>query len=271
MGQRKSFDITGAALVTGASTGIGRALAYELARKGFDLVLTALPHEGLPEMAADIESSCAVRVWVIELDLLGEQPIAKIEELLDKECIRLQLLVNNAGIGSASPFLDLKPAFYDRQMKLNMVLPVLLTRTLLPRMLKTGSPAILNVSSLGSFFHIPGKEVYVGTKAMMRSFSHSLRLAFRSSGLKVCVVCPGPVDTNQRVRKANQTLKGFVRKTVLQPEQVAEDAVRALLSGKNEAVPGRFNRLLLWVQKLMPARLREEIIERQFRKQLRGN
>lgn len=271
MDQRKSFEITGAALVTGASTGIGRALAYVLARKGFNLVLTALPNEGLPELAEDIERSCAVRVWVLELDLLGEQATLHIQEFLARERIPLQVLVNNAGIGSAAPFLDLEPAFYDRQMKLNMVLPVLLTRALLPEMLKTGSPAILNVSSLGSFFHIPGKEVYVATKAMMRSFSHSLRLAFRTSGLKVCVVCPGPVDTNHRVRQANQTLRGFVRKTVLQPEQVAEAAVRALLSGKDEVVPGGINRLLLRVQKMLPAGLREKIIERQFQRQLRGN
>jgi short-subunit dehydrogenase len=224
--------------------------------------LTALPHEGLPEVALAIERSFSVKVWVLELNLLDPQAILLIEQFLDTEQIPVQMLVNNAGVGSAAPFLDLDLSFYHLQMKLN---------ALLPRMLKAGSPAILNISSLGSFFHIPGKEVYVATKSMMRSFSHSLRIAFRTNGLKVCVVCPGPVDTNDRVREANQTLRGLVRYTVLQPEQVAEVAVRALLNGRHEVVPGVFNRMLMWIQTIMPARLREEIIERQFKKQTKNN
>ena len=191
----------------------------------------------------------------------------KVFDDISARSIPVNILVNNAGIGSSGIFEQFPLSFYDRQMKLNMGTVVFLTHLLLPSLLQKPKAFILNVSSLGAFFNMPNKEVYIATKSFILSFSRSLQNRFRGSGLHISVLCPGPVNTNPRLHEANGKLSGLAKMTVMTADDVAALAVSSLFSYREIIIPGRLNNFLLGFNRLMPAFLRNYLINREMNKQ----
>jgi short-subunit dehydrogenase len=146
--------------------------------------------------------------------------------------------------------------------------PVLLCRQFIPDMLASNRNCyILNVGSLGGFFHIPNKEVYGATKAFIYSFTQSLQLKLEGTLVSLIVICPGPVETNERLRDAHKNMKGLAKRAVMFPEEVAEKALNALFSGKKVFVPGKVNNLFLKLDWIVPSFIKNRILRKEMKRQ----
>jgi uncharacterized protein len=267
MGKAKPVKLKYTALITGASQGIGYAFAKELASRGCDLYLVSLPGENLPQKSVELSSRYNIQCFFLEISLESLANCQCVYDDICKRSIPINILINNAGIGSSGIFEQFPLSFYDRQMKLNMEAVVFLTHLLLPVLIEKPKAFILNVSSLGAFFNMPHKEVYIATKSFILSFSRSLQNRFRGSGLHISVLCPGPVNTNRRLHEANGKLSGLAKMAVMTADEVAELAINDLFSCHEIIIPGKLNNFLLGFNRLIPAFLRNYLINREMKKQ----
>ena len=252
------------AIVTGASEGLGKSFAIELAGRNVNLVLVALPGSGLPELASFIRKNFAVAVHHLEIDLTNTESYAEIFTWLKEQHIIAHLLINNAGLGNWSWFEDKNIAFYKMQIELNVITPVLLTRLFLAQADAAVTSYILNVGSLGGLFLVPKKQVYGATKSFIRYFTKCLQLELYGSNVKLSLLSPGGINTKPELLVMNNTLKGISKATILEPEQVARIAIDGLLKGKKEIIPGVVNRLLVLLNSLLPAYIKDNIIKRRL-------
>jgi short-subunit dehydrogenase len=233
----------GAALVTGASSGIGRELAKQLAARGMDLVITARSRESLEALAGEITSQHRVRAASVSVDL------GTIEgaERVDQECRRLgmpiDLLVNNAGFGIYGPFGSQGAAREAELIRLNVMAPVELAARLLPEMMARGHGIILNVASTAAFAPVPWISNYAATKAHLLSWTHSLDVELEGTGVRAMLLCPGSTETNfHRVSGAagRQRSNLFPQ---LSAEEVARQCLAGIDRGQRVIVTGWVNRL----------------------------
>lgn len=258
------------ALITGASEGLGKAFAIELATREFDLVLVSLQASALPELARFIEKNYSVRVIFFEMDLtLLENCVFLFNSLKEKNLI-VNVLINNAGMGNRSGFEEKSLAFYKKQIELNTITPVLLTRLFLEQVCINESSYLLNVGSLGGLFLVPKKQVYGATKSFIRYFTKCLRLELSHTKVSVSLLSPGGINTKPELLAFNHTLKGISRFSILEPEAVAKIAIEGMLHGKKEIIPGISNKILVFFAAIFPGYLKERIIKKQSGKYLEG-
>ena len=256
------------ALVTGAGAGLGFAFACEMAKRGFNIILVSLPGEDLANKALSMSEEFKVDVRTYETDLGLEANCLGLHNWVEQEGLQVTVLINNAGIGSTNPFLDFKPGFYTKQILVNIMAPVLLCRLFIPAMIENKKKAyILNVGSLGGFFHIPNKEVYGATKAFIHSFTNALQLKLKGTPVSMMVLCPGPVETNERLKDAHKNMKGLAKKAVMHPHEVAAVAVDALFQGKKILVPGKINNLFLALDWVVPNFIKNSILRKEMKRQ----
>lgn len=252
------------ALVTGASMGIGRALSIETAKRGYHLALVALPGSNLEKLAAYIRKHFDVTVIFMEIDLTTPQAPMQIFHWIKKENITLQILINNAGLGHLGPFTDYSYEFYQKLIRLNIESVVLLSRLFIPELQKNYESYILNLGSIASFFPIPYKVAYAGSKMFVYSFSRALREELKKDNIKVSVLCPGPILTNQdviaRIRKG-----GFWGKlSCMRAQDMAKTTLNKLFRGKAVIIPGAVNKLLTCLNFILPPGLKQQILARKF-------
>jgi len=252
------------AIVTGASEGLGKSFAIELAGRNINLVLVALPGSGLPELASFIRKNFGVTIHHLEIDLTHAESYSEIFTWLKERRITAHLLINNAGLGNWSWFEDKNIAFYKMQIELNVITPVLLTRLFLAQTDAAVTSYILNVGSLGGLFLVPKKQVYGATKSFIRYFTKCLQLELYGSNVKLSLLSPGGINTKPELLVMNNTLKGISKATIQEPEKVARIAIDGLLKGKKEIIPGVLNRLLVLLNSLLPAYVKDNIIKRRL-------
>jgi len=157
-------------LITGAGSGIGRALAVDAARRGWNLILTALPEEDLDQLSEKLKKEYKIDVKFFEIDLTKQEAPLKVFLWCQNQCLNVNRLVNNAGIiSSGRPFEEDSYTFYEKMMGVNVVAVTLLTRVFLPELKKHSHAGILNVGSTGSFVPFPYKTVYGATKSFIYS------------------------------------------------------------------------------------------------------
>jgi short-subunit dehydrogenase len=255
------------ALVTGSGSGIGYAFAEALAKRGHHVIMVSLPGEELPAKAEQLAQKYKVQTRAIEVDLCDPATCQRIFEELKSRGYVVDILINNAGIGSNARFADFQSEFYHRQITLNTIVPVTLCRLFLPEMSKLKKAYILNMASMAAFFHMPHKEVYSATKSFIYSFSRSLQLSLIGTPVSLTVICPGGVESNERLQKLHEQLKGLPKRAVMMPEAVAEESLDALFSGKKYHVPGRINRLLLRLDKIVPTFMKTAFIRKEMERQ----
>lgn len=253
------------ALITGASTGIGRAIAEELASRGHNLILAALPDDKLQETVSQIKGKYQILIESYEADLTAiNEPEALFQWCITKG-YRINILVNNAGLGHEGAFETTPLHYIDKMMQLNMRAVVHLTHLLIPELKKNQEAFILNVGSLASFRPMPYKSIYTATKSFIFYFSRALREELHYSNIGVSVLCPGPVPTNQLVKERTLS-KGFLGKIMVKyPEEVARIAIDKMFNKKPVIIPGMIPRILLQFEKLIPRKSQMRILVKMYK------
>ena len=243
------------ALITGASAGIGREFARQLASRAQSLILVARREPRLSELRDELRGNHpGLTVHIHKTDLANLSQIDELAKWLEREKIDVDLLINNAGLGDLGPFGTSDPARNERMMLVNMVALTSLTRRLLPPMVAKKRGAILNVSSSAGFLPIPGMAVYAASKAYVNSFSEALRAELRGTGVTVTTLCPGPVHTEfgdvaKRPRGEPERGPEFVQ---VSPEQVVRDALAAIEADQPLVIPGFVMKIGMFLVRITP-------------------
>ena len=249
-------------LITGASDGFGKALAIECARRGMNLILIALPGSNLSHLAGFIKKNFSVNVKIFEKDLTREADCYDLHLQVLDTGLRINILINNAGIGNTQLFTETSPELFKQQIKLNVLATTLLTSLFIPELKKHGPSNILNVGSLSSFFYLPKKQVYGATKSFIYFFSKSLRRELRHDRISVSIVCPGGMNTNFHVSLLNRSAGFFSRMSILNPEEVAPIVIEKMIKGKEVIIPGTVNQLSMILDKLLPAFMKKILTDK---------
>jgi uncharacterized protein len=243
------------ALITGASAGIGRELARQLAGRARSMILVARRDERLIELAEELQREHPrLLVHTRKVDLADLRQLQAFLEQLDREKLEVDLLINNAGLGDSGPFAESDPNRNREMTVVNVEALTLITRHFLPQMIAKRRGAILNVSSSAGFLPIPGSAVYAATKAYVTSFSEALRAELSGTGVSVCALCPGPVVTEFQQVAKRQGMKPDIgpQFIVVTVQQVVRDALAALEADRPLVVPGVAMKLLMLLVRLMP-------------------
>lgn len=239
-------------LVTGGSTGIGKAIAEECARRKHNLLLVALPGPELEETAADLNNRFGVKILYYNLDLTDEQAINEFYTWCCNHEIGIDMLINNAGMGGVGCFDCSDPGVNQKMIRLNVEALMTLTHKFLPFLKEQPESYILNMSSMASLHPVPFKTVYAASKAFVYFFSQGLREELKDSSVSVSVTCPGPVSTSNEVLLRIQQQGYLARLPLLTPQEVARISINGLLKKKSFIVPGKINRMYAWVYRLFP-------------------
>ena len=245
-----------AALITGASAGIGREFARQLAAHARTLVLIARREQRLNELRDELRNrNPQLNVHVRDVDLSDKAQIDELVRWLDQDKIDIDFLINNAGLGDSGPFATSSPARNDEMLQVNVVALTMLTRALLPQMISRKCGAILNVSSSAGFLPIPDYSVYAATKAYVNNFSEGLRAQLLGTGVTVTALCPGPVPTEFREvarRPGQPPLEGGPEPAVVATEKVVRDALAAVEYDKPLVIPGAFMKFAIFLVRITP-------------------
>jgi short-subunit dehydrogenase len=240
------------ALVTGASNGIGEQLAWQIADRGAHLVLVARRIDRLTALKKEIlRVHPGLTVTVIGADLATADAASAVAGQVGDAGVAVDLLVNNAGVGSHDPFVDEDPGALARQIQLNVGSLVALTAQFLPGMISRDAGGIINVASTAAFQPVPTMAVYGATKAFVLSFTEALWGETRGTGVRVLTLCPGATDT----AFFDTTGKKFLTRGRQTPEQVAKVALHALDGAAPTVVSGLSNRLGATGYRLLPRAL----------------
>jgi uncharacterized protein len=247
------------ALITGASSGIGREFAKQLAVRGSDLILVARREDRLRELAESLDAT----THVVPCDLVSEAH--KVPDEVSKRGVDVDLLINNAGFGFRGRFLD-APENRDVEMiRVNCEAVVVLTRAFLPAMIERGRGGIITLASSAGLQPLPYETTYSATKAFATNFTEALHMELRGTGVKALAVNPGPVPTEwQQVAHYDEAgvepLPGAI-----EADQVVREALDALDRGKRAIVPGRFFRNFMRLSGTGPRAIQLRVTERLYR------
>ncbi len=226
------------ALITGASSGLGAEFARQLSLQVSTLILVARRQDRLEQLAAEIERP-GLTVQCFAVDVANtEQLEAFIRETAE---VNVTLLVNNAGCGDHGLFEDSEWSKVKAMLDVNIAALTRLTHAITPRLVRAGTGAILNVSSIASLLPLPQMGVYAATKAYVTSFTEALRAELRGSGVSVTAVCPGPVNTEFFAIAERPGSRGEVPTPEffkVSAAHVVGDALRAVLADRARIIPG---------------------------------
>jgi short-subunit dehydrogenase len=251
-------------LITGASQGIGKALAEEAARRGGKVLAVARSENLLRELAEQVRGP-GVTLETVAADITRPEDRQRMVEAAREKFGGLDILVNNAGIGATGHFAEVSPERLRQIMEVNFFGVTETTRAFLP-LLKSGNrPAIVNISSIAGKRGIPARSEYSASKFAVQGFSEALRAELAKDGVDVLVICPGLTQTNfsqnmieQKARLPLDHMRGMTS------EQVARAALRAIERGKNELCLTFQGKLMVFVNRFFP-RLADRIAARKVR------
>jgi uncharacterized protein len=245
------------AIVTGASAGIGAAIARELATRGHGVTLVARRAARLEALATELRTT-GVRAEVIALDLADRSARAALPEQIAELGLEAQLLVNNAGLSTSGPVATAPPEAELHMVEIDVAAVVDLCTRFVPGMVARGRGGVLNVASIAAFQPLPGQAGYGACKAFVLSYTRSLGGELQGTGVTATALCPGPVETEFANaagftdEEAKGSLPAFLWES---PEAVARCGVDALAKGAPVAIPGAANRVGALFAHLAPKRL----------------
>ncbi len=258
-----SPSVGGTALVTGASSGIGAAIARELASRGHGLTLVARREERLRSLAEELGAEHGVEAAAVAADVgdpAGREALADAVHAAGRS---VEILVNNAGFGSRGRFARNDGGRMTEMVRVNVEAVVDLTGRYLPGMAERGRGAIINIASVAAFQPLPGSATYAASKSFVLSFSEALHTEQRGSGVTVTAVCPGPVRTEfTEVAGMGGVEQETPELIWMSAQEVGRHAVEAAEQGKRAVVPGTLNRAQSLFGQHTPRSLALPLIER---------
>ncbi|MBO4488676.1 MAG: SDR family NAD(P)-dependent oxidoreductase [Bacteroidales bacterium] len=251
------------ALVTGASRGLGRDIAEELAQRGFPLILTST-NSRIEETAEELRDRYGIPIVTRIADLTNREDVLRLTADLNDH-YELFMLVNNAGMGGSRSFSEAPTDYLERIIDLNIMAVTLLTHELLPNLKRQPKAYILNIGSMTAFNPCAYKTVYPASKAFLWSFSLGLREELKGSAVSVSIASPGAMATNDEVTARIQR-QGFWGKATLKSTQhIARKCVRQTLKGKRHII---INPLALALSCLVPDSVRVPLLSRIVKREL---
>jgi uncharacterized protein len=250
------------ALVTGASAGIGEAIAVELAEAGVHLVLTARRRDRLDALAERLRSQYLIQTKVIVADLVQAEAPQQIFDATEGAGLKVDVLVNNAGFGEYGEFLKSKLEMQLNMVQVNCTAVVHLTRLFLPRMVERRQGAVMIVASTAAYQPVAYMATYAATKAFDRLLAEALAEEVKRYGVRVSALCPGPTESEfQEVAGARM---GETRK-FQSAAQVSRLGLEGLVQGKHWVIPYLGGRVQVFAQRFVPRRMVSGAAERMFR------
>jgi short-subunit dehydrogenase len=253
------------ALITGASKGIGREIALQLAELGYPLLLVSRNEAELSALAETIEKDYKVNALWLAVDLSTHTGAQQVADWCKKEPLKIEILINNAGYGLWGNFDLLNLEAQLNMISLNVSAQVALTSLLLPTLKQEPQAYILNVASTAAYQAIPTLAVYAATKSFILSFSRALRYELKDSHVSVSCLSPGPTDTGFASRAGLDALKELADKFNMSPAVVAASAVKGMFKGKAEIVPGFLNAAGAKLVAFLPKKLIENTIGKLYK------
>lgn len=241
------------ALVTGASKGIGKAIAFELALRGYDLLLVARSADLLQQVSKEIKIKAKVKVEYLTADLSNSSSAQAVFDWAKSSGASLSVLVNNAGYGLSGAFESYSLDEHLAMLQVNCTTLVQLSYLFLPQLKQQKEAHILNISSSAAYQAVPYLSLYAASKALVLSFSRGIRYELRKTSVNVTCICPGATDTEfvTRAQVGEKALK-TAQKVHQTPEQVANLAVKAMFNKKAEVITGAINKVGGFLTWLLP-------------------
>ncbi len=264
-------DSGAAALVTGASSGIGTEIARELARRGHGVVLVARRKERLDELATEFHEEYGVRAEAVGCDLAKTASRDRLPARVESLGLDVEILVNNAGFATGGPFAQSDPERELAQIRVLVEAPVALTSAYLPAMVKRGRGAILNVASTAGMQPLPHSAGYSAAKAYVLTFSEALYQEVRGQGVTVTALAPGPVETEfwdqagWQVAGGRSFEKAFPGAAKPSAREVAVAGIDGLANGRRVVVPGLPMRAGMLAARYVPHAIKLPVIEKVMR------
>ncbi|TYR80693.1 SDR family oxidoreductase [Priestia megaterium] len=246
-------------LITGASSGIGKELAYHYAKDGYNIVMVARSLTKLTEIKNDLEKQYGGSVFVIQKDLSKESEIQEVYKLIKQNNMRVDILINNAGFGLFGEFLETDLEDELNMIDLNVKSLTYMTKLFLPDMIKQNKGGILNVASTAAFQPGPLMAVYYATKAYVLSFTEALENELKDTNITVSALCPGPTETGFSDR-ANLKESKLFKSGVMDVKTVAEIGYKGFKSGKTVIIPGLKNKILAGAVRFAPRTIITSIV-----------
>ena len=249
------------ALITGASSGIGKEFARALAKAGSHLVLVARREDRLQALKKELEGSHNIRVDVIPADLSTIKGCEDLIRLIDKKRISIDILINNAGFGYEGEFTSQTFERLKEMIGLNITSLTFIAKHFGGLMAKKQSGYILLTSSVGAFTPCPRIAVYDATKAYVLLLGEALNNEFKKNNVMVTTLCPGATRT-EFFDVAGQTINPLVKMTLMSPEDVAIKSLKGLSRGKSVVIPGLLNQLTVLGLRFLPRALLAPVARR---------
>ncbi len=243
------------ALVTGASSGIGLALAREIAANGHDVVLTARNRDALEAAAGAIEGKYGVRADVIALDLRNPDAADQLYQTISNQKLEIGILVNNAGFGLGGEFLETDLQREVEMIQVNVIAVTQLTKLFAAGMVRRRSGRVMNVASTAAFQPGPLMAVYYATKAYVLSFSQAVAEELRDTGVTVTALCPGATATAFADTAEISNSRLFTRLGVDDAESVAVYGYKSMMRGERVAIPRLRDKIMVQAERLAPRAL----------------
>ncbi len=243
-------------VVTGASSGIGKALVYEAVKKGFNVVAAARRINLLEEIQKDISQKYKQEIAIKECDVTQETSCKELIAFCIEKFSRIDVLINNAGISMRALFLDLNLEVMEKVMNVNFWGTVYCTKYALPHLLKTKG-SVIGVSSIAGYTGLPGRTAYSASKFAMQGFLGSLRMENLKKGLHVMIACPN--FTSSEIRKYaldkqgnSQSETPMDENKLMSSEEVASRIMKALRKKQNYIIITRKGKIIVLASRLIP-------------------
>lgn len=239
-------------VITGATRGIGRALAEEFAKNGHAVMLTGRNEARLSEVVNTIRAAQDVPVYSFACDLAAPDAGAKIERALQERGLYCESLVNNAAMMTAGHFWEQDVDALVKTVDVNLRATIDLTRRFLPDMIARGSGGVLNVSSVEGFLPVPYQATYAATKAAIVSWSRALAYEVMGTGVRVCTVAPGVIETDIHATAGAQNSRYATHIPSMTPERLSEAAYRRFKNGNWVIIEGWLNHAVVTLARFVP-------------------
>lgn len=252
--------MTKRALVTGAASGLGYELAFLLAKDGYNLFLVDIDRMRLEQVKTEIQTNFKIKVFTIVKDLSQKSVAQEIMDSINNEPI--DVLINNAGFGLFGSFVDTDWERESAMLHVHILTTTHLTKLVLEGMVKRGSGKILNMSSLAAFQPGPFMSIYYASKGYMLSFSEAIANELKGTGVTVTALCPGPTKTAFQKTVSADSCDNKITFNMASAKEVAQYGYNAMLRGKSYAIPGRFNKFLAIIPRLVTRKTAASIVRK---------